>query len=113
MVQHVDKHTNALRRIQSTGTDVYFDISRSQDRLAPELEEVWQSSLDQFQMGIYVDIPVTLLKTGLSLCFMCYADLQRQKIELSMEIREQLDVEKKKYTTNHEQELQDIVSERK
>ena len=43
---------------------------------------------------------------------MCYADLQRQKIELSMEIKEQLDVEKK-YTTNHEQELQDIVSKRK
>jgi hypothetical protein len=44
---------------------------------------------------------------------MCYADLQRQKIELSMEIKERLDVEKKKYSTNHEQELHDIVSERK
>lgn len=44
---------------------------------------------------------------------MCYVDLRRQKIDLSMEIREQLDVEKNKYATNYEQELQDIVSERK
>lgn len=51
MAQHIDKHTNALRRIQNTGTDTYFDISRSQDRLAPELEELWQSTLEQFQMG--------------------------------------------------------------
>ena len=43
----------------------------------------------------------------------CYTDLRRQKIELSMEIREQLDTEKKKHATNYEQELQDIVSERK
>ena len=53
MVQHVDKHTNALRRIQGTGTDAYFDIPRSQDRLAPELEEMWQSTLDHFQMGMW------------------------------------------------------------
>jgi hypothetical protein len=52
MAQHVDKHTNALRRIQSTGTDAYFDIPRSQDRLAPELEEMWQSTLEHFQMGL-------------------------------------------------------------
>ena len=30
-----------------------------------------------------------------------------------MEIKEQLDAEKKKYATSYEQELQDIVSERK
>ena len=54
MVQHVDKHTNALRRIQVVGTDRYFDIPRSEDRLAPELEEMWQSTLDHFQMGMSV-----------------------------------------------------------
>ena len=37
MVQHVDKHTSALRGIQSIGMDVYLDVPRSQDRLAPQL----------------------------------------------------------------------------
>ena len=40
-----------------------------------------------------------------------HTDLRRQKIQLSMEIREQLDAEEKKCGTNYEQELQDIVSE--
>lgn len=52
IIQHVDKHTNALKGIQGTGTDAYFDVPRLQDRLAPELEEMWQSTLDHFQMGI-------------------------------------------------------------
>ena len=52
MIQHVDKHANALRGIQSTSTDAYFDIPRSEDRLAPELEEIWQSTLEHFQMGM-------------------------------------------------------------
>ena len=51
MVQHVDKHTSALRGIQSIGMDVYLDVPRSQDRLAPQLEEMWQTTLEHFQMG--------------------------------------------------------------
>ena len=50
MVQHVDKHVNALKRLRIR--DPYnIDLPTTEDRLVPELEEIWQSSLDHFQMG--------------------------------------------------------------
>ena len=50
MVQHVDKHVNAFKRLRIR--DPYnIDVPTTEDRLAPELEEIWQSSLDNFQMG--------------------------------------------------------------
>ena len=50
MVQHVDKHVNAFRRLLIK--DPYsIDVPTAEDRLVPELEEIWQSSLDHFQMG--------------------------------------------------------------
>ena len=50
MVQHVDKHVNALERLRIR--DPYnIDTPTTEDRLVPELEEIWQSSLDHFQMG--------------------------------------------------------------
>ena len=38
-----------------------------------------------------------------------YIDLQTQKIQLSMEVREELLTERKKNETNYEQEIQEIV----
>ena len=41
-----------------------------------------------------------------------HADLHRQKIQLSMEIREKTGAEKKRSATNNEQELHEIVRKR-
>ena len=49
MVQHVDTHTSALKRLQVK--DPFITMPRAEDRLAPELEEIWQSTLDQYKMG--------------------------------------------------------------
>lgn len=53
MLQHVSKHASTLRGIQNTSTGSYFGVPRPEDRLAPEVEEIWQSTLDHFQMGTY------------------------------------------------------------
>ena len=49
MIQHVELHTNALRRLQIK--DPFINMHRAEDRLAPELEEIWHSAIDQFKMG--------------------------------------------------------------
>lgn len=50
MVKHVDEHVNTLKRLQIK--DLFISVPRPEDRLAPELEEIWQSALSHFQMGI-------------------------------------------------------------
>ena len=51
MVHHVDKHTSALKRLQIK--DPFIELLSPEDRLAAEVEEIWQSTLDQFKMGTY------------------------------------------------------------
>ena len=107
MVQHVDMHTSALTRLQVK--DPFISMPRAEDKLAPELEEIWQSTLDQYKMGTDA-CSYSLHSHILVESYESIIDLQRQKIHLSMEVREEVLTEKRKHETNYEQEIQEIVN---
>ena len=106
MVKHVDKHKHALEQLRIKDRYYDIDLPKAEDRLAPEIEEIWRSALDHFQMGTHKFTNRCMDQNNYATILL---DLRRQKMQLSMELREELDVEKKKLTTNLEQDIQTIV----